>query len=73
MARTGRPKSVTQRINTHVGLTPEHRRKLELLDWDPFLGKRDYGSFNRHIERALEEYFQKHYPELQEKDLTGDK
>lgn len=73
MARSGRPKENIQRIKTHVCLLPEHRAKLDRLDWDPFLNRRDYGSRNRHLDRALDEYFQKHYPEMQNLDLTGDK
>ena len=68
MARAGRPRNTIQRVHTHVSLLPEHHKKLDLLDWDPFLERRTAGMRNKHFDRALEEYFQKYYPDLEKKD-----
>ena len=72
MARTGRPKAVTARVEAHIGLFPLHAKVFDLLDFDPFTGKRQYGARNAHLDKALAEYFEKYYPHLVKKLLTGD-
>jgi hypothetical protein len=64
MARSGRPKSLTQKVPTKVVLRQEHYNALEYLDHDPYTDKRIYASRNIHIEKALTEYFAKYYPKL---------
>jgi len=73
MARTGRPKSTVQKFLTHVNLLPEHVKMFEQIDFDPFTAKRVVGMRDIHIERALNEYFEKYYPEMYTSVLTGDK
>ena len=70
MARTGRPKSVIQKVPTKIVLREDHFKMLEYLDHDPFKEKRIYASRNIHIERALSEYFEKHYPKLIESEVA---
>jgi len=63
MARTGRPKDTVNLIRTEVRLKPETSSMLTLLCTDPFTGKIKYGLRNETIETALQEYFERNYPE----------
>lgn len=64
MARTGRPRSTVNRVKTLVSLLPEHLEIFDQIDFDPFTGRRYIGARNAHLDRAIQEYLEKYYPEL---------
>lgn len=70
MPRTGRPPSNISRVSCKVALLSSHHEALEALDFDPFTEKRIYGARNSHLDRALQEYFEKYYPKLVKKSSS---
>jgi hypothetical protein len=69
MAKTGRPKLATPRRQATIYIEPRYLHALDMIDHDPFLDRRSYGTRNQHIERAISEYLEKHHPEIAKKFL----
>lgn len=68
MARTGRPVSIEKKVRVHITLREKYVKVLDLITHDPFLDRREYGERNTHIERALDDYFKKYFPEHGQKE-----
>jgi len=58
-----RPPSPDKRLRVELRLIDSTLAKLNLLSIDSFTLQLSYGERNHHVERALEDYFKKNYPE----------
>jgi hypothetical protein len=61
-AQMGRPKHLNPRVEVKIRLKPETLGYLNLLSIDPLTTRLKYSLRNEHIEQALREFYDKHYP-----------
>ena len=65
-----RPLNLHKRVELKIRLFEETLTKLDLICLDPFTSKIAYGERNTHLENALADYFEKHYPAAKPLSLT---